>query len=821
VEIIVGHENLDFDALGSMVLARYLHPGARLVRVGGLEGRVREVVELFSDHLSMLDEDEVPLDEVGGVIVCDTARPERIGPFRELVGRVPFTVYDHHPHAPGDLPASGGAIRAVGATVTVIAGIMESRGIAPRPDDATLAYTGLWEDTGGFTYPATTVADLRTAAWLLEHGAGLNEVRDWVRSHPDPAARNMLGALMENLRIVEAGGIRVALAWAEHEGYVPALAPLAHTLIDIYEADAVFMVLRLDEQTIIIARSKGRLDVGRLLGERFGGGGHARAAFARVSSIEPEEVLERLEKELKEYLAPEPRLGELMTRKVETVSADMSAEEALVLMKQRGYGGLPVTDQDERVIGVVRRRDLERAVRYGMGSGSVRGFATVARTLPARASLAEARRALKEGAGRVLVLDERGRAKGIFTRTDLYRMPEPEEEEWTKRIRAGLPGGVREVLDALAAEYPDGSIYLVGGAVRDALLGEASPDVDLVLEGLDTGEVAKFLTRRFGGSYGVHYSFGTAHARLGTGVEVDLASAREEEYPRPGALPKVRPSTLNRDLSRRDFTVNAMAYRISPLPEILLDPFGGLVDLEARMLRPLHPLSFIEDPSRIMRGIRIAARLGFDFHPEARRQMSALLRSSPSPAAASRLRHELMLALAEPSPVRVLQMAERYGMLRALYGLSLGGGIGEALERLDAMKPERALPPEAYLYILLYAAPNPEAIVERFGWPQRFLAYLQLLREPPERPETLREAGEALSLAFVTLYPERAEWVWKPTRRLRGRDLLELGMRPGPEVGRILRAVEKARSSGEVRSYEEELTLARKLMEDYGNCRPT
>ncbi len=815
MEVIVGHENLDFDALGSMVLARYLHPGARLVRVGGLEGRMREVVELFADHLALLEEDEVDPDEVVRVVVCDTARPERIGPFKGLVGKVPFVVYDHHPRAPGDLPASGGAVRPFGSAVAVIAEIMRARGVAPQPGDATLAYAGLMEDTGGFTYPGTTPVDLEVGAWLLEHGAGLNAVREWVRSHPDPQARAMLAVLMEHLRVLQRGGLRIALTWAEHEGYVPALAPLAHTLIDLYEVDAVFMVLQLDGQTLVIARSKGRLDVGRLLSERFGGGGHARAAFARVEG-DPQEVLRRLERALEPYLSPEPRLGEVMTRGVETVPADLSAEEALVRMRQRGFGGLPVTDGQGRVIGVVRRRDLERAVRYGMGSGAVRGFATVPRTLPEDAPLSEARRALKEGAGRMLVLDDEGRPRGIFTRTDLYRMPPPEQEGWSERVRAGLPEGVRDVLDALTEAYPGGSIHLVGGAVRDALLGEASPDVDLVLEGLDPGEVARFLTRRFGGSYGVHFAFGTAHARLGTGVEVDLATAREEEYPSPGALPQVRPSTLSRDLARRDFTVNAMAYRVAPRPPKLIDPFGGLQDLEARRLRPLHPLSFIEDPSRVLRGLRLAARLGFRFHPEAERQIRELLRRPPGRAATSRLRRELMLALAETGPLRVLRLAERYGLLEALFGIAPDPEVWEALERLEAQKPERAVPPEAYLYLLLLAADDPEEAVRRFGWPQRYLAHLKLLRKPPDRPEAVREAGEALTLAFAALHPELAEWVWRPTRRLRGRDLIELGMRPGPAVGRILREVEAARVRGEVSGYEEELTLARKLMEDYG-----
>ncbi len=818
MKVIVGHENLDLDALGSMVLARYLHPGARLVRVGGLEGRVREVVELFADHLALLDEDELELERVEQVIVCDTAQPGRIGPLAELVGRVPFVVYDHHPRGEGDLPAAGGAVAPYGATVTVVGLRMMERGLEPASEDATLAYAGLWEDTGGFTYAGTTAADLRVGAWLLEHGAQLTAVRDWVRGHPDPAARAMLGVLMQNLEVLERGGVRIALTRAEHEGYVPALAPLAHTLMDLYEVDAVFMVLRLEDQTMIIARSKGRLDVGALLREEFGGGGHARAAFARIETT-PEAACSRLEAAMARYLQPEPRLGEVMTRGVETLDESTPAEEALALMQRRGFGGMPVVDGSGRVVGVVRRRDLERAVRYGMGSGAVRSFASVAAALPEDAPLSAARAALREGAGRVLVLDAEGRPAGIFTRTDLYRLSPPAGRGVTDRIFDALPEGVRQVLEALAGAFSEGAVHLVGGSVRDALLGQSSPDVDLVLEGLDPAEVARFLTRRFGGSYGVHYAFGTAHVRLRGGIEVDLATAREEEYPAPGRLPRVRASTLSRDLARRDFTVNAMALRIAPEPRVLTDPYGGLADLEARWLRPLHALSFVEDPSRIVRGLRLAVRLGFRFHPEAERQIEEVAARGVGDAPSSRLRRELMLVFEEPRPVAVLREAERYGMLKALYGLEPAEEVWAALERLEALKPARAVPAEAYLYLLLLAAPDPEAFIARFGWPRRWLAYLERLRRPPADSRAVRELGEAFVEAFAALHPERAAEVRKPARRLRGRDLLELGMEPGPEVGRILRAVEAARERGEVRSYEEELTLARKLMKDYGTSR--
>ncbi len=137
--------------------------------------------------------------------------------------------------------------------------------------------------------------------------------------------------------------------------------------------------------------------------------------------------------------------------------------------------------------------------------------------------------------------------------------------------------------------------------MRDALLSRSGPDLDLVLEpGVRVGEVARFLSERFGGSYALHYAFGTGRVRLPFGLSVDLAESREEVYPYPGALPQVRPAPIAKDLERRDYTVNAMALSLAALE--LLDPYGGLRDLEARLLRPLHPLSFVEDPSRIVRG---------------------------------------------------------------------------------------------------------------------------------------------------------------------------------------------------------------------------
>ena len=815
MKVIVGHENLDLDALGAMALARYLHPGAVLVQVGGLEGRMQEAVNLYADHLGLLPAEKVPLPKVREVVVVDTQRRDRIGPFAELVGKVPFVVYDHHPPDEDAIPAAAGAVRQVGAATTVVAELLAERGHVPGVPEAELGYAGILEDTGRFTYAGTTPSDLKAAAWLLEHGADPVRVRPLVEGRLAPEAKEVLEELLATAQAVRAGPYRAVIAEAKKEGYVPALAPLAHTVADLFDADAVFLLFRLGDQRLVIARSRRGIDVERVLKAVLGrGGGHPRAAFARVELPLPE-VRERLARSLVAFAGGEPTLAERMTPAPEALPPDLTVRDALARMKKRGYGGMPVLEGG-RVLGVLRRRDLERAELLGLGDAPAKGFLHPPVMLPKDAPLALAERALKEGAGRVLVTDG-GRVVGIFTRTDLYQR-EGEPPGLAEEVLARLPAGARKVLEVLAARFPKAAIYLVGGAVRDALLGEVGPDLDLVIEGVSAERAARALAEELGGEVESFPAFATARVRLSSGTRVDLANPREERYPRPGALPEVRPSTLERDLRRRDFTVNAMALRVHPGPPALLDPYGGLSDLREKRLKPLSPVAFVEDPSRILRGLRLAARLGFRLTPEAEAQLAAAL--SPEvlkTASKSRLKDELLLALEEPSPQKVLELFDRYGVLEKVFGLRLDEPLWEAIRRLEAGRPEVAAPPEAYLYLLAAAAPDPEAFARRFGLPRTIAEGARRLGHPPADPERVRELGEAFVSAFLARYPDREAWLRVRRRHLRGRDLLALGMKPGPAVGRILREVAAARERGEVQSFEEELMLARKLMEAYGS----
>ncbi len=791
MRVVAAHENPD---LGSMALAGRIFPGSVLALVGGVEGPLKEILPLLEDRLDLLPVREIPLGEV---ILVDNAHP-RIGPLRALLGRVPFLVFDHHPPAPGDVPAVGGRAEAVRATVSLLVPLLRERGPGLTPLEATLAYAGIYEDTGGFSFPSTTPMDLEAALFLLQGGAEVGRVRAWVRPRFSPEAQRVLQGLLETARTLEAQGFRLLFAEAREEGYIPALAPLAHTLLDLLDGDGILLKIALGREILLIARSRARLDVARWLRE-VGGGGHERAAFARIRE---EGLVQGLLASWPRYLGREPTLGEAMTQPVATLPPT-TVEEALRLLEAQDLGAMPVVREGE-VLGLARRRDLRKALRLGLGDHPVAGFLHKAVILPPSLPLSQVKPYLREGGSRVLV-GEGGKLLGIYTCTDRYRQPPRRDPPLGMRIWEGLPESTRQVLSALKEAFPQG-IYLVGGTLRDALLGRVGPDLDLALEGVRAEGVARFLVERFGGSLSLHPAFGTAEVRLGLGLKVDLAETREETYPYPGALPQVRPAPLQKDLARRDYTVNAMALSLGELE--LVDPFGGLMDLRRRLLRPLHPLAFVEDPSRIVRGARLAARLGFGFAEEALKALPEALKPGVvERASRSRLKDELLLTLAEEAFYEALVLLETLGALRPLYGLTLPPKA--------PFQALRGAPPEARLLLLLALQEDPLGRARALGLSGKHLQALALLAKGSFLEEDKEALGrEPLRSAFLALYPEKANWLRERRPFLRGRDLLALGLRPGPQVGAILKAVAEARARGEVRTFEEELALARKLVGD-------
>jgi tRNA nucleotidyltransferase (CCA-adding enzyme) len=479
--------------------------------------------------------------------------------------------------------------------------------------------------------------------------------------------------------------------------------------------------------------------------------------------------------------------------------------------------------------------DLARA--EGLGLDDLPAI-DVARPLPvveAGAPELRVRRALSEGAPAVIVS---GRAGGAVARAAA-----PRSISLAARVGAGLPVETRGALAAVArlAAAHGARAFLAGGVVRDLWRGAsaAARDLDVVIEG-DGPAVARALAAAVGGTLVEHERFLTASVDSPGHGRIDVVTARTERYERPGALPRVLPGSIGQDLRRRDFTVNAMAIELGSGAFGLLDPLGGVADLERRRLRILHPLSFVEDPTRMLRAARYAARLGLTADRWTMRCQALALRLAPYPALSpGRLAAELERLLAEPSAAAALDLAVRAGVPRLLdprWRPSRPGGA--RLAGLDAVlgwaATHRVASPLIVAALALAAGQPPPvaaALPERLGLTGEPLARVRrALDEGPrlaarvraattasETARALRTAGgaalAALRLWDDPLVQERLEWWMREGRAvaptLGGDDVIALGVPRGPAVSDVLEALRDARLDGRLVDRQDEIRYVR------------
>jgi tRNA nucleotidyltransferase (CCA-adding enzyme) len=836
MKLIVTHEQPDFDALAALALAALAHPGAVATIEGDIPENVRAFLHLYRDHLELRPVEQIELAEVSELIVVDTNDPKRLGRFRELAMRVPVTLYDHHPRQPDEIAAAHGIQEQVGATATLLTRHLEASAVEIPAELASLALLGIHEDTGNLSFDLTTADDYRAAAHLMQRGASLEVVREFQSDHVEQAPTELLEPALRHSRVEPIGGFSVAVAAFDHPSYVRNAAGTCNRLLAHHGADAAVLAVCMEGKTLVFARSLRGIDVGSALSEAFGGGGHRGAAFARTDGP-PQSAAEQALSALRRHVTPAKTARDIMSSPVKTVSADTTVGQAQKLLSQFGHNGVPVLDESGALVGIVSRRDLDRALRHDLSRSRVSGFMTRdVHTAGPEATVMQLERLVEEhNIGRIPIVERRGGAReglvGIVTRSDLLAAHHPAREPaLALKVRDRLPSEAARVLQR-AVEYlsagdragPEASLYLVGGTVRDALLGRALVDLDLVVEHASAEGLVSRLQRDLGGEMTFHASFGTSSLTLPSKLTVDVAGAREEFYQHPGALPDVTPSSIRKDLARRDFTVNAMAVRLGPEPLALIDPFDGLADLRRRTLRPLHPLSFVEDPTRILRGARLAARLGFGLAEAARAQARAALQPEVlGRLSRSRLRAELELTFAEQRVAPVLRMLDELDALEVAYGLLCDLVLAE---RLDQERGSSEVPDLAYLLALLLRNPAERASehVERFHWPRRVLSARERLArveaDDHVSEEWIEEADDSERAVARVLSPNLAARLKAfeelPRRRkVRGRDVLELGLPPGPDVGEVLADVARARRHGRVKTFEDELELARRRVEE-------
>lgn len=868
LKIILTHENTDFDALAAQLAASKLYPEAKPVLPRRLNRELRDFLALYGEQLPFMSADELPRRRVAEVILVDA---QSVPSIKGVDASTIFTIIDHHPLRGEPKPDTTYMIDEVGAVTSLLVEKLRELRIALTPLEATLLLLGIYEDTGSLSYSTTTPRDLRSAAWLLEQKASLAVVNDFLRHPLDEHYQAVYAQLVEHVEWHNLHDQAILIATAHLDEYLEELSTLAHKLDDVYDPDASFLLFVFKDQIQLIARSSSKaIDVGEIA-RVFGGGGHSAAAAALIQGADVAQVREQLIAALEQSVKPAVTVRQIMSYGVHTLHPDMTLSEAETYMRRYGHEGFPVVE-DGQLVGVLTRREIDRALHHRLGSAPVRSFMhTGEMAVSPEDSVAMVQQIMtNHGVGQVPVV-ENGHVLGIVTRTDLIKLwsapAHPRRRDEIQRLlRQALPAPLLDLLMQARdiANEMGYSLYVVGGFARDLLLGSPTLDLDLVVEG-DAIALAKALGKQLKARVRSHARFGTAkvilHGTAGTNLppSLDFVTARTEFYHHPTALPEVERSSIKQDLYRRDFTINTMAISLDrDRCGELLDFYGGERDLRDKLIRVLHNLSFIEDPTRILRAVRLEQRLGFTIEARTAELIDDAL-GLLDKVTGERLRHELELILDEREPGAIIRRLAQLGVLRHLEpGLKCDEWLqkkfrqAEQLVEREESKAKEGIEAEhettvlsqvglqkkyLFLALLTYRLTKPQLdrFLERLRFSQEVVKYLHEVRElhalaprlrrPNLKPSRIYRllrgysprAVVAFSIALdapvarenVLLYLERLRWV-RP--HIRGDFFKKQGIPPGPIYRQILDKLLYARLDGLISTTSDEEAMAQELL---------
>ncbi len=849
--VITTHKNMDLDALGAVVGLKKLYPDAEVVLP---DTKGSDVVKLLKENPDILEYTEGSSfsGTVDRLIVADTDSLERIPETvrSRITDKTEIIVFDHHSRN-FDLPAEI-HYKEAGSTSAIVSLILKGRKIVPSPYEASVLLLGIYTDTGSFTYPSTTPLDFVAAAYLIGVGAELSFVRRYLPGGLTDTEIDLLKTLKDNLKTVEVNGNFIGITFGRFDTYVGDVSHLISKLLEITGLPAVFGVIEVQGTTFLIGRSQSsRVDVSKVA-ERFGGGGHREAASSSFKGKTVFEVLDRLREVLPETVEPLRRAKDVMTSPPITVSDTDTVTSARLVLMKNSINAAPVVNSEGKLVGVVNRALLDKAIYMGLEDEKVsevmeRDFLTVSPDSPL--SLVE--EIIVDRHQSFVPVVEKGKPAGVITRTDLllnvYRSEISEISSFYRKRLSSSPH-FRNVSDLLKGFLPENlyslvkkigeiadreklNAYIVGGFVRDLILGRKNYDVDIVLEG-DATLFAKQVAKELGAKVHTFDRFKTATLVFSDGTRIDMASARTEVYRAPGAFPEVDMAPLKKDLFRRDFTINTLAVKINASDfGRLIDFFGGLKDIKDRKIRVLHSLSFVEDPTRILRALRFATRYRFDLGRHTERLLKmAVERKLFKTVEGQRIYHELKQIMLEENPLRVLLKLDKYGILKELFpGLNWNRHKKDLFERVRKLVNWHKLTfPDSeadyhlvYFGALLYREPpgRIESYLKDLSFPKKEAEkLLRYLRELPQTVVSIREAelpsqvyrvlerkDDEFLLLLAAVSPQIESSVlnfmkeWRYLKPLvSGEDLKKLGLKPGPSFKDYLNKIKYAIIDGKL-----------------------
>jgi tRNA nucleotidyltransferase (CCA-adding enzyme) len=869
--IITSHVNADYDAIAAMLAAQKLYPDARIIFPGSQEKSLRDFFIHSMGYLfNMADPAVIDFSDTDTLVLVDTRQKNRLTGVTELLEKknLAIHVYDHHPPGPDDVIPTLEVYKKYGATTTILCELLQKKNISLTPEEATVMALGIYEDTGVFTYSSTTQADFIQAGFLLGCGASLNTIVSLVVREIKAEQVFWLNELLNEMTLHKINGMDVHISTISSSSYITDLASIVQKIVRMENLDLYFAVVLMGNKVHIIARNRiPEVDVGRIL-SAFGGGGHAYAASAKMD----DHTLAQVEHMLIDLLKKETRqiqvARSLMSSPAITIGPDDSCEHAGSIMTRYNINTLLVVDKTASTYeGYITRQVVEKVLFHKLKDRPVEEYMNSEATfVSSDADMAEIEYKIIEEKQRIIPVIDHGKIKGVITRTDLlnYLVQHDKAVKHSDQLMFKRQNARKRRIHNLMAQRLDAptldllksigaagdelgiNLYVVGGFVRDLLLNRKVDDIDIVVEG-DGIAFAKHVAQKMNCRVNTHRKFGTAVIIFSDHIKVDVASARLEYYDFPAALPIVEKSSIKRDLARRDFTINTLALSLNKNTfGTMIDYFGASRDLKDKTIRTIHNLSFVEDPTRIFRAIKFANRFGFDIGKvTANLIRNAMKVDCFKNLSGLRVLSELKQIFSEENPIPAIETMTSYGLEKVIHPrLEISAHTYQVFESankalawhdllyVDELYPrwavyfmallnrcsfrvceqvcDRLMIPEGERRLLLekrYKAENRLGFIESnhpiprqklywalIGFNTEFILYMMALTK-----------NEPVRKAISNFYTDHRHI--KP--RIRGRDLINIGVKPGPAFTRIMNEVLNARLDGKLESREKEIAFAR------------
>lgn len=836
MEIITCHIYADLDALSSMVLIKKLYPDGILVFPGHIGKSVKAFVNLYQNFLHVKKIKDIQMDKVTKLIVVDTSKKNRIGLFEQLLDRedVEVVIYDHHKISENDIKNRRIIRKNYGSNTTNILEVLLENDPNIQFDEieATLGLMGIYEDTGNFSFDSTTPKDLQMASYLLEKKGDLSKVNEYVQKGLEKEQLEIFIELIENSEFIEIDGEIAQLTYYKSDDFIFGMDELINKIQYLGKSSLCIILCGNDKRISLVGRSSNKINVAEILKE-YNVGGHEYAVSGVVRNQKIQKLYKDIRKRVERVIKPSKKSIDIMNTPVKTILKDTKIKLAYKIMYRMGYGGLPIVDEG-KIIGIITRNSVDKALNHGFSNAPVSAYMTSeVVTADINISVEELKALVVEkGIGRVPIVDEEGKILGIVTRTDILKSiynKNPIRKAKKLKFQSEIKNNIEEVVPAellkllkiieAVSKKRGEKVFLVGGIVRDLILGINNKDIDIVVEG-DGIKFALELKEILGAKkVRIHEKFKTAVVVVDDNLKLDIASSRLEYYEYPTSLPVVEYGNIRDDMYRRDFSINAMALEIDSYNfGKLIDFYGGYDDLANKKIRILHNLSFIEDPTRIIRAFRFAARYGFELEKDTEIFLkNAINDGFLKKISWPRVKQELEILFSDKNLTRGMEFLNKYNVFKEInpnieYDLEMKKNI-EKLESIEELL--NFVDIKKWLLVFLIILENLEKkeldlVFKKFNFSNKFIEkydYGILMREKildkldsADKNSEIYNALKNISMEIITLIyiQNRKEkvkikienYVYRLSKMkplIRGEDLLKNGVVPGVEFKEKLR----------------------------------